>query len=234
MNILQKLSNYYERFISVRSSASYIKYLRKKGIKIGEGTYFQDPKNSLVDITRPSLVTIGANCFFNSRVTILTHDWVTRVFLNLNLEFLNSSGHVTIGNNVSFGQNVMVLKGVTIGNNCLAAGSLVTHDIPDNTIAGGVPAKVLSSLNDYYEKRKINCRKEAFEYAHSIVDRYNRLPVPTDFWEEFPLFVDSRNISDYESVLPIKKQLGKTYDVWLSHHKAPFDGFDDFLRKAGI
>ena len=53
----------------------------------------------------------------NVGFTLLTHDWVTKVFIQSGREFLPSSGRVTIGNNVSFGQNVMILKGVSIGDN---------------------------------------------------------------------------------------------------------------------
>lgn len=64
----------------LRSSASYIAYLRSKGIEIGEGTYIQDPMTTEIDDTRPSLITIGKNCFFNSYVELHSHDWVTHVF----------------------------------------------------------------------------------------------------------------------------------------------------------
>ena len=56
-----------------------------------------------------------------------------------------SSGRVTIGNNVRFGVDCTVLKGVTIGDNCfIAAGSLVTKDIPANSVGGRGP------LQSYY------------------------------------------------------------------------------------
>lgn len=51
---------------------------------------------------------------------------------------------VHIGNNVFIGMHCMILKGVTIGDNSIiAAGSVVTKDIPANSIAGGVPCKVI-------------------------------------------------------------------------------------------
>ncbi len=53
---------------------------------------------------------------------------------------------ITIGNNCWIGSKVTVLDGVTIGNNCvIAAGAVVTQNIPDNSVAGGVPARVLKS-----------------------------------------------------------------------------------------
>ncbi|BCN31126.1 O-acetyltransferase [Anaeromicropila herbilytica] len=60
---------------------------------------------------------------------------------------------VNIGNDVWIGGNVTILPGVTIGNNViLAAGAVVTKDVPDNCVAGGVPAKVIRTLvNDIDE-----------------------------------------------------------------------------------
>lgn len=47
------------------------------------------------------------------------------------------------------GGNVTILPGVTIGNNVvIAAGAVVTKDIPDNCVAGGIPARILKPLED--------------------------------------------------------------------------------------
>ncbi|MDS0526243.1 sugar O-acetyltransferase [Clostridium sp. SHJSY1] len=66
---------------------------------------------------------------------------------------LGISKPVNIGNDVWIGGNVTVLPGVTIGNNViLAAGAVVTKDIPDNCVAGGVPARIIKPLlNDIEE-----------------------------------------------------------------------------------
>ena len=56
---------------------------------------------------------------------------------------------VTIGNDVWIGANVTILPGVTIGNNVvIAAGAVVTKDVPDNSLIGGVPAKLIKTLVD--------------------------------------------------------------------------------------
>lgn len=53
------------------------------------------------------------------------------------------------------GAKTMILPDVKIGNNVvIAAGSVVTKDIPDNSIVGGVPAKVIGDFNKLVEKRK--------------------------------------------------------------------------------
>ena len=60
---------------------------------------------------------------------------------------------VRIGNDVWIGANVVVLPGVSIGNDVvIGAGSVVTKDIPDHSIAFGVPCKVVRPITDYDRK----------------------------------------------------------------------------------
>ena len=54
---------------------------------------------------------------------------------------------IRIGRRVWIGANVVITKGVTIGDNSvIAAGAVVTRDIPANVVAGGVPAKVIKEI----------------------------------------------------------------------------------------
>lgn len=56
---------------------------------------------------------------------------------------------IHIGNDVWIGGNVTIVPGVTIGNNVIvAAGAVVTKDIPDNSLVGGVPAKLIRKLEN--------------------------------------------------------------------------------------
>ena len=55
---------------------------------------------------------------------------------------------ITIGDNCWFGANVTVMPGVKIGSGCvIGAGSVVTKDIPDNSLAIGVPARVIKEID---------------------------------------------------------------------------------------
>ena len=60
---------------------------------------------------------------------------------------------VKIGNNVWIGENVVILSGVTIGDGCIiGANSVVTHDIEDNSIVAGAPAKCIKRWDSYSKK----------------------------------------------------------------------------------
>src|SRR5690606_16794628 len=117
------------------SAKRYIKFLRSKGVIIGENIWMTpDIKSLSIDITRPSLLEIGNNVRLNKNLTIITHDGGFYVLLNKYHEFISQSGRVKIGDNVYFGRNCSVFKNVTIGDNVIIGnGSIVTKDIPPNS-----------------------------------------------------------------------------------------------------
>lgn len=230
--IKNKITNLQLRWAK-SSPKRFVKFLRKKGVKIGDNLWITpDVKTLSIDTTRPSLLEIGSNVRLNKNLTILTHDGGFYVLLNKYKEFIPQSGKVKIGNNVYFGRNCSVFKNVTIGDNCIIGfGSVVTKDIPPNSVAVGAPAKVVSTLEDYYLKRKELSVDEALKYAKSIETRFNRRPRIEEFWEEFPLFLKGDDLIDG---LPIKKQMGDAYEFYKENNQPVFDGFDDFLKKAGV
>lgn len=217
------------------SPQRYIEFLREKGCKIGNNLWITPlVKTVQIDITRPSLVEIGDNVRLNRNFTLITHDGGFYVLLNKYHEFIPQSGKVKIGNNVYFGRNCSVFKGVTIGDDCIIGfGSVVTRDIPSGSVAVGAPAKVVGTIEDYYAKRQEKCIPEALAYAKSIQERFHRKPKVDDFWEEFPLFVDKDNMHLYPN-LPYKRQLGDSLPYWLERHKRVFEGFEEFLEAAGV
>lgn len=239
MNIFKRVLEFVKRRLIMRNATSYIKWLRSKGVLIGDNFAIASNgplSNITIDITRPSLIKIGNNVTINKNFTLVTHDFVSGVFLHCYNDFLPSSGRVTIGDNVRFGTNCTVLKGVTIGDNCfIGANSVVSKDIPANSIAVGSPCKVICSLEDYHSRREVKCIDEALDYARSIKERFSRRPITTDFWEEFPLFVSGDRIADYPELKEIiENQLGSSYIYYIKAHKAKFDSFEDFLAAAGI
>ena len=81
-----------------------------------------------------ALVTIGDRVLFGTGVSLITATHETSIQSRRdNIEYAEP---ITIGNDCWFGSNVTVLPGVTIGNGCtIAAGSVVTKDIPDFSVA---------------------------------------------------------------------------------------------------
>ncbi|MGH7866710.1 MAG: acyltransferase [Candidatus Dormibacteraceae bacterium] len=90
-------------------------------------------------------ITIGDDVLCGANVTITDTDWHG---LPADRRLLpGRSASVVIGNNVWLGLNVIVLKGVTIGSNTVVgAGSLVSKSLPENVVAGGIPAKPIKRL----------------------------------------------------------------------------------------
>lgn len=136
--------------------------LVSRGMKVGNN--FNRLNGVILDPDHCWLIEIGDNVTMAPRVHILCHDASTKLFLNY-----TKVGRVTIGNNVFIGAESVILPGVTIGNNVIiGANSTVTHDIPDNVVAVGSPAKVICTLSDYLEKEKArmkNCHVYSDEYT---------------------------------------------------------------------
>lgn len=90
-------------------------------------------------------VTIGDDCFIGPNVSIYTACHSTDpVERNSRREWAKP---VIIGNNVWIGGSVTILPGVTIGDNVtIGAGSVVTRDIPSNSVAVGNPCKVIKHI----------------------------------------------------------------------------------------
>lgn len=238
MNIDYLVGRIKEKYAVYKGGEYYLNYLRKKGVKIGTSCTIGPPVSTVhIDVSRPYLIEIGDNVRLNYGLTLLTHDFSTMVFKTKYGEMLASSGKIKIGNNVYFGRNCTVLKGVTIGDNCVIGyGSLVLKDIPSGSVVAGIPAKVICSLEDYYEKRKTKSLEEALELAKEIERKYKRRPVPADFREEFVYFVSGNEIDKYPEI-PIEHQLrtmGDCYERWVRNHKAAYADFDSFMKAAGI
>lgn len=102
--------------------------------------------------SEPWIITLGKNVHITDGVKFLTHDGGTLLFRDL-IPDLEITKPITIGDNVYIGNNVLILPGVSIGNRVIiAAGSVITKDIPDNSVVAGVPAKFIKTCDDYLSK----------------------------------------------------------------------------------
>ena len=115
-----------------------------------------------------SLIEFGDNVWANNNLSIICETRITiekDTLIGTNVEFMDSDFHgvspenrrngkhktapIHICENVWIGSNVSICKGVVVGrNSVIATGSVVTRDIPENVLAGGVPAKVIRAIHD--------------------------------------------------------------------------------------
>lgn len=122
--------------------------LKKRGLKLGKNIY--KDATAIIDPSWCWLIEIGNNVTLVPRVHILAHDASTKNKLNY-----TKIGIVTIEDNVFIGANSIILPNIIIGkNSIIGAGSIVTHNIPENSLAVGNPARVIGKASDYVEKEK--------------------------------------------------------------------------------
>ncbi len=147
------------RLFMIPTGAKRAEYLKKKKIfrSIGENCVIMDRKIPLY----AKLISLGDNVTLASGVTLVTHD-ITHQVINRSPELLfggkeleEQLGCIEIGSNVFVGANVTLLYDVRIGeNSIIGAGSVVTKDIPAGSVAVGVPARVICSLEEYVARRQ--------------------------------------------------------------------------------
>lgn len=119
---------------------------RRGGAHVGEGTKFY---SASLDSCFPYLIYIGDNCVL-THCSVLAHDASMHQALGY-----SRVAEVRIGDNCFVGMNSTILCGTTIGDNVIiGAGAVVTGDIPSNSVAVGVPARVIGNYSDYIEENR--------------------------------------------------------------------------------
>lgn len=137
-----------------------------KNIEVGKN-FFANYNCMIIDVAK---VTIGENCMMAPNVAIYTaghpiHPAARNSAYEYGIE-------VTIGDNVWLGGNTVVVPGVHIGSNVvIGAGSVVTKDIPDWSVAVGNPCRVVKKITEedkqyYFKDRKFD--DEAWEVIKDL------------------------------------------------------------------
>lgn len=218
------------------TSESYIQYLRKLGMSIGEDCTIYAPKKTIIDQQYPWLITIGNHVRITEGVILLTHDYSWSVLKQIKVEesegaILGASGEIVIGNNVFIGMNSIVLRGTYIGDNVIiGAGSVVSKDCEAGWVYAGNPARKIISVEEFYKKRKLAQLKEAKLLAQKYYERYRKKPDQEIFHEYFMLF---ENEVPENEIYTNKMELGNNYTEscnYIKKHNAEFQNFAEFLK----
>tara|TARA_B100002049_G_scaffold101937_1_gene75240 strand:- start:5246 stop:5743 length:498 start_codon:yes stop_codon:yes gene_type:complete len=122
-----------------------IKYARYIGVKLGKNCRLINVDFS----SEPYLISMGDHVSATA-TRFETHDggvWVLRELGEPKIDIVKP---IKIGNNVFIGYGAIIMPGVVIGDNVvIGAKSLVSRDIPSNSVAVGTPARVIKNIRDY-------------------------------------------------------------------------------------
>ena len=164
MNIQSVLHSVYYSLIKKKKRA-YIKMLVKRGLQIGSNvkiidTFFFDPSHCF-------LISIGDNSTICPNVRLIAHDASSKKILGY-----TKIGMIEIGSNCFIGDSTVILPNVHIGtNSIIGAGSVVVNSIPPDTVAAGNPARVICSVEEYYNKIKLLSQgKKIFDKEYKITN----------------------------------------------------------------
>ena len=160
---MYKIRKFYRmiyRMIMVK--LNHVKYARKIGVNMPKGGTSVHLYGTISWGSEPWIITLGKNVHITDGVRFITHDGGTLLFRDQVFD-LEITKPITIGNDVYIGNNVLLLPGVSIGNRVvIGAGAVVSRDIPDNSVAVGVPARVIKTADEYFEK----IQKESLHLGH--------------------------------------------------------------------
>ena len=150
-----------------RKQRSYLDRLVQRGLKLGQNCEIHD--GFFFDPSHCFLISIGDNCELAPNVRLIAHDASPKKLLGY-----AKIGRIDIRNNCFIGDSVIVLPGVTIGeNSIIGAGSIVTKDVPPNSVAAGNPARVICSVQAYADKIRRHSKDKKVFGDDYYIDRLN-------------------------------------------------------------
>ena len=136
----------------VKKFLNPIKYYRSLGVHIGERVIFTgSPRWG----SEPWLIYIGNDVLITNSVSFHTHDGMVHSLVSLDEKYKDivKFGKIVIEDGCSIGAGARIMPNVLIGEGSIvAAGAIVTKDVPPHSVVAGIPAKVICSVEDMAEK----------------------------------------------------------------------------------
>ncbi len=144
-------------FLAMYVPNSHVKrfFYRIRGTKIGQSVDFA-PGVFLEDFY-PELITLQDNVDLGPNVIIVTHDSSGKCISSQDITWTKA---VVVENNVYIGAGAIILPGVRIGHHSIiGAGSVVTRNIPPESVAYGSPARVQMTIREWLRKKTLSSEK---------------------------------------------------------------------------
>ena len=142
-----------------------VKLARIIGVKIGSNCQILDNPYKVFG-SEPWLIRLGDHVDITTGVRFVNHEggiWIMRG-IESKYNDCDTFKPIVVGNNVLIGLNSLIMPGITIGDNVIiAAHSVVTKDVPSNSVVGGNPAKYICSIEQFENKFR---ERELFPTKH--------------------------------------------------------------------
>lgn len=211
------------------SSASYIKYLRKVGVRVGENVEIFRPFNTTIDTQNPHLLSIGNDVQITGPVTILTHDYSWSVLKRKYGYIFGNQRKTVIGNNVFIGWGATILGGSQIGDNVIiGANAVVSGHVDSDSVYAGNPAKKLMTIEEFKEKREKRQLSEAKQVVLEYQNRFGELPPESELDEYFFLFRKDDSLPEFKEKLSLMRNYDQSKRI-IESHTPRFSNYQEFL-----
>ena len=188
MNIIEKIKKYRRE--------KYFSNLIRRGLVLGRDVQIND--GVFIDPSHCFLITIKDRTVLAPCVRLIAHDASMFRFIGI-----TRIGRIIIESDCFLGDSTLVLPGVRIGpNSIVGAGSVVSKDIPPNSVAVGNPAKVICSLEEFLSKHKA-IRKESRTFREND---YNILCITGEKKKEMLDYLE-KHIAYMEGEIPPRLEI---------------------------
>lgn len=178
--IMNRLIELYARFF-IRNGWKKANWYKKHRV------FFSQGDNCYLPIYVPTresyMISMGDNVWITNGARLINHDAsVEMIKRATGLGWVDRVGKIKIGNNVFIGNQCIILPNITIGSNVIiGAGSVITKDVPSNSVVAGNPARIISNFEVY--TKKIYEESKMYPWDENTSDNKKRMKRIDFLWE---------------------------------------------------